>query len=111
MSIGTTVFLLGLVAIYYAYGLTTLLVIVGCLIVLAFWLEGRRPVPIPPEMFGDPVAEPPDEPPLLPSPVERRFIDQQRLYAAITNRPGGTFPAASDRAGSAVRPPPAGHRW
>src|SRR5882672_12555498 len=81
VSIGTTAFWLGLVAIYYAFGMETFLIIVGCLIVLGFWVEGHRPVPIPPEMFAEPGADPPGGTPLLPSPAERRFIAQQRRYA------------------------------
>jgi hypothetical protein len=111
-QVSTTIFLFGLVGVYYAYGLMTLMVIVGCMIILAFWFEGSRPVPIPPEMFGGPLLEPPDDPlpPLPLTATERRFVEQQRRYT-LTNRPVGISPVVSDRSGNAVRPPPAGHRW
>jgi hypothetical protein len=110
-QVSTTIFMIGLVGVYYAFGLQTLLIIVGCMIVLGFWVEGHRPVPIPPEMFGDGATGPPDGPPLLPSPTEQRFIAQQRRYGQVNSPPVETSPAVSDRSGSAVRPPPAGHRW
>jgi hypothetical protein len=113
VSIGTTIVLCGFVAIYYVFGMVPFLTAVAIFVAFGFWLEGRKSVPMPPEMFDEPVLEPLDEPPPFPAltAVEQRFLQQQRRYAALTSPPLEISPVSSDRTGNAVRQPPVRHRW
>jgi hypothetical protein len=111
-AIGTAVVMIGLSIVLRLWGVEAFFIAVAIVVLLSLWLIRVCPLPMAP-MSDRPAPLPltGDGLPPLPAPTAHAQIAAAKSRPALTTPPVGISLAASDREGSAVRPPPAGHRW